>query len=545
MNGRLVERRISTQNAEERAEIQEVAASARLENRGTWITLLGRMKKVGSYVLLGEIASGGMASVHLGRLSGPAGFSRTVAIKRLHPQFAKDPEFVSMFLDEARVAARIRHPNVVQTLDVVAADGELFLVMDYVEGEALSRLLKRLSRQSVQIPLPIVSSIVSGALRGLHAAHEAKGEVGEPLEIVHRDVSPQNVMLGSDGVVRVLDFGIAKAVGRLQTTREGAIKGKLPYMAPEQLRGLALSSRTDVYAVGVVLWECLVGDRLFTGDEAHVVERILLGTVPAPSTRVPNVPPSLDAIVARATARAPSDRYASAAEMAVALENAVRPALPSEIATWLDHVAGASLRTRAARVHEQLQGGNAAGDAPILTPVSLESAIRESRRQPREGREVEDAPAKTELDPSETGLGLDAPRPAVSRRTVAVASFAVACVFGFGVAAWRYSADGADPADAQASTTLPIASAIASAVADPVGVPSTSAEPVAVAEGAPDAGAGATGASAKPIAASKAGAGTKAKPIVKPQPKPPRVDCSIPYTIDSTGKRVYRRECLK
>jgi serine/threonine-protein kinase len=181
------------------------------------------LKILGRYAVYGEIASGGMATVHLGRLQGPAGFSRTVAIKRLHPQRARDPEFVAMMLDEARLAAGIRHPNVVSTLDVVASDGELFLVMDYVEGESLARLLKQSRAIGERVPLPIVSSIVTGMLWGLHAAHETKADDGTPLDIVHRDVSPQNVLVGIDGVARVVDFGVAKASRRVQGTESGQL----------------------------------------------------------------------------------------------------------------------------------------------------------------------------------------------------------------------------------------------------------------------------------------------------------------------------------
>src|SRR5579863_8618035 len=198
-----------------------------------------------------------MATVHIGRLIGPVGFSRTVAIKRLHPQHAKEPDFVSMFLDEARLAARIRHPNVVPTLDVVATEGELFVVMDYVPGESLSRLAAATFAAGARFPLRAVVSIMAGSLHGLHAAHEAKSERGEPLGIVHRDVSPQNILVGIDGVARVLDFGVAKAAGRLHTTREGELKGKLAYMAPEQLETGTLTRQSDVYAAAVVLWETL------------------------------------------------------------------------------------------------------------------------------------------------------------------------------------------------------------------------------------------------------------------------------------------------
>ena len=205
---------------------------------------------LGRYALYEKIASGGMASVHIGRLLGPVGFARTVAIKRMHPQFAEDPEFVSMFLDEARLAARIRHPNVVQTLDIVSTDTELFLVMDFVQGESLARLIQSANSAGQHVPPEMVATIMVGVLHGLHAAHEAKDEQGEPLQIVHRDVSPHNVLVGTDGVARVLDFGVAKAAGRAQTTRDGQMKGKVAYMAPEQIRG-SVSRATDVYAASV------------------------------------------------------------------------------------------------------------------------------------------------------------------------------------------------------------------------------------------------------------------------------------------------------
>jgi eukaryotic-like serine/threonine-protein kinase len=193
--------------------------------------------RVGRYALFDALASGGMATVYLGRLTGAAGFSRTVAVKRLHPNFAKEADFVGMLVDEARLAGRIRHPNVVPTLDVVQLPDELMLVMEYVHGEALSKLLRNVAAAKAQIPLPIASSIMIGSLHGLHAAHEATDERGAPLEIIHRDVSPQNILVGVDGNPRILDFGVARATGRIQATGDGKLKGKLAYMAPEQLRG--------------------------------------------------------------------------------------------------------------------------------------------------------------------------------------------------------------------------------------------------------------------------------------------------------------------
>ena len=303
---------------------------------------------LGRYALYGKLAAGGMATVHFGRLMGPVGFARTVAIKRLHEHYAKDPEFVSMFLDEARLAARIRHPNVVPTLDVVATEGELFLVMEYVQGESLGAILRAALSTDETLPVPFVVSIVSQALHGLHAAHEAMSERGDPLNIVHRDVSPQNILVGVDGVARVLDFGVAKAAGRLQETRDGQLKGKMAYMAPEQLRGETVDRRTDVWAMGVVLWESLTGIRLFKGEnDIEVFGRILSAKVAAPSTHNAGVPPAIDEIALKALAPRAADRFASAREMARALERSVPLVPPSDVGDWVARLAANSLTARA------------------------------------------------------------------------------------------------------------------------------------------------------------------------------------------------------
>ncbi|MBX3130429.1 MAG: serine/threonine protein kinase [Polyangiaceae bacterium] len=309
--------------------------------------------RLGRYVLYDEIAAGGMARVHLGRQEGAVGFSRTVAVKRLHPHLAKDPEFVAMFLDEARLAARIRHPNVVTTLDVVATAGEVFLVMEYVEGVSLSDLIKAARREGGEMPPAMAAHIAAGALSGLHAAHEARDERGESLELVHRDVSPQNIIVGTDGVARVLDFGVAKAAGRLQTTEEGRIKGKMAYMSPEQLSSSGVTRRTDVFAAGVVLWEALTGRRLFQGaDPAEIVGKVLGLEIPAPSHYAPAVSAELDAVVLRALARDPAARFPTALEMAEALERAGGLLASREVGDWVRAHAGSAVRDRALRVAE-------------------------------------------------------------------------------------------------------------------------------------------------------------------------------------------------
>ena len=307
---------------------------------------------IGRYAIYDDIASGGMATVHLGRLIGPVGFSRTVAIKRLHPQFAKDPEFVSMFLDEARLAARIQHPNVVPTLDVVATGGELFLVMEYVRGESLGQLVRCAAERGERVPPRIAAAMISGALQGLHAAHESKDEGGAMLGLVHRDVSPQNVLVGVDGTARVLDFGVAKAENKVHATRDGQLKGKLLYMSPEQLEDNDIDRRTDIYAMGLVLFEVLCGERMFSGaKDGKAIAKIMRNEVRFPSSVVPALEP-FDPIVRKATVLATSERFATAREMALAVERVGGVASPAEVADWVEAYAGERINARTRRVAE-------------------------------------------------------------------------------------------------------------------------------------------------------------------------------------------------
>ena len=302
---------------------------------------------VGRYALYGRLAAGGMATVHLGRTLEADGSSRTVAVKRLHPQFCKDPEFVAMFIDEARLAARIKHPNVVETLDILTMGQELLLVMDYIRGECFSKLLRAARRKNLEPSIGVVGRIASGMLHGLHAAHEAKDDQGEPLNVVHRDISPQNVMIDADGAVKVLDFGVAKASARIQITRDGQMKGKLSYMSPEQLQGMPVDRRADVFACGVVLWEALTRRRLFVGEDAsEVLRKILRDEVPPPSEFVPGLSPEVDAVVARALCKDPEQRYQTAEELALDIEKIIEPASAREVSEWVHSVAGEILGKR-------------------------------------------------------------------------------------------------------------------------------------------------------------------------------------------------------
>lgn len=284
-------------------------------------SLAGR--RLGRYEVLTQLASGGMASVYVARAQGVAGFERLVAIKVLHPHLAHEAEFISMFLDEARLAAQIRHPNVVGTLDISDTEGDgYFLVMEYVEGDHLAALLTAAAKERKRMPIAVVVRVVLDALAGLAAAHSLRDAKGTPLRIVHRDVSPHNVMVGVDGVVRLTDFGVAKAEVRLSSTREGQFKGKLAYMAPEQASTGQADQRSDLFSMGIILWECLTGRRLFRGtNNAETLKKILHEDAPAPSLASDDLAP-FDPVLAKALARDPEARYQSAEEFAEAIERA-------------------------------------------------------------------------------------------------------------------------------------------------------------------------------------------------------------------------------
>lgn len=304
-----------------------------------------RPERVGPYAICGEIGSGGMASVHVGQLRSTSGFTRTVAIKRMHAELARSPEFVAMFFQEARLVGRIQHPNVVAALDCVAIDNDAMLVMEYIHGVSLNHLM----RQPVQMPLAIASAILVGAALGLHAAHEAVDENGNNLRIVHRDVSPQNILVGVDGIARVLDFGIAKAAKCVQHTRTGEVRGKVSYMAPEQLLGNRVDREADVYSLGVIMWELLTGQRLFPGKgPGQMLMRMANGPVSSPRRINPKLTPHVEAIVLKALARTPETRYRSALQFAEALESTIRPASQRVVGEWIATVGRDELAHRAA-----------------------------------------------------------------------------------------------------------------------------------------------------------------------------------------------------
>jgi serine/threonine-protein kinase len=336
-------------------------------------------QRVDRYELIGEIASGGMATVYLARLSGVGGFRRFVAMKRLHPHLAGEKEFVEMFLDEARLAAGIHHPNVVSILEVGASPVGYYLVMEYVEGDTLARLLARAAGKGQRLPTPIAVRIVLDALSGLHAAHELKDDQGKSLELVHRDVSPQNILVGIDGVARITDFGVARATSRLTSTRVGQLKGKLAYMAPEQASGDKLDRRADVFSAGVLIWETFAAKRLFKAEnEAATLSRVLNEPIQELWRIAPHLSHELSAVVEHALDRNRDTRFATAAEFADALEAAADGhdgiASPKEVAAFVTETIGEEIQQQREAVRAWLSRSEPSGVGPV-SPLSSPTSV--------------------------------------------------------------------------------------------------------------------------------------------------------------------------
>ena len=291
---------------------------------------------IGGYEIVGLLGTGGMAQVLLGRQTGPNGFERPVVIKRILPHLVRRQSFVDMFLDEARTIANIRHPNVVSIHDFRFEDGELFMVMEYLEGETAASLRRRLNARGERMPGALWCHIFAETCAGLYAAHQATNELGLPLNLVHRDVSPPNILVTYDGAVKLIDFGIAKSDHRSSQTDAGHIKGKYAYMSPEQAQGRPLDARSDLFSLGVVMFEMTTGRRLFKRDtDLLTVQAVCDDPIPEPSEAWPDYTPELHRICLRALARDPTERYQSAVELrrdllAVVRADASAP-LPEEV----------------------------------------------------------------------------------------------------------------------------------------------------------------------------------------------------------------------
>jgi serine/threonine protein kinase len=273
------------------------------------------LRRFGKYHLVQKLAEGGMAEIFLAKQLGAQGFERDVVVKCMLEHFSSSGEFVEMFLDEARVAARLFHPNIVQITDLGVADGRYFICMEYLPGEDLQRIIDRCSQRGTPIPISIAAKIIQAACEGLEFAHSYQ-EGGRPAQLVHRDVSPSNIIVTYQGHVKVLDFGIAKASSKLVQTQPGTVKGKLGYMSPEQARGEPLDARCDVFSLGITLHELLTGRRVFEKDsEVSVLMAMISQPIPPPSSIRADVPPAIDAVVMRAVEKDRRRRYPSAAAM--------------------------------------------------------------------------------------------------------------------------------------------------------------------------------------------------------------------------------------
>ncbi len=382
----------------------------------------------GKYQLLKKIASGGMGQVFLAQ-DGTQGFDKLVVIKRLLPHLAEDGEFLSMFDDEARIAARLNHPNLIQIFERGRVDGAYYLAMEYVPGENL-RHLDRDARQRGQ-PLPIGAScrIVSDAAAGLDYAHKLRDAQGQLLGLVHRDVSPQNILVGFDGAVKLIDFGVAKALDRQQHTATGILKGKYPYMSPEQASGEEIDHRSDLFSLGTILWELLTRSRLFKGTTDMItIRRVRDCQVQRPSQVNPELPVRVDELVLHALARQPGDRYPDAAAFRLAIEDFIvterLPASSAHLVSYLKELYGEEISTstnlsnldRMVRFEdsEHDSGGSTGSQRP--TPDALHSPLHESREEAKTGPGT---------------LLLESPRPRRRVRSVAI-SLAALCALALG-----------------------------------------------------------------------------------------------------------------
>src|SRR5262245_35849491 len=284
-------------------------------------TDLPRTFFLGRYRVVDEIGIGGMASVHLARVEGPGGFQKWVAIKRIHPHLVEDDQFVDMFLDEARIAAGINHANVAQVFDLGKDESTYWIAMEYLHGEPLREVMRRVEERSDRVPFHIAARICADAAEGLHGAHELRGRNGQLLNLVHRDVTPHNLFITYEGYTKVVDFGIAKVIDRLASTRAGTLKGKLAYMSPEQVRGQEVDRRTDIFALGVVLWELTTNRRLFRMEtDLDTLEKVQACVVPLPTTLMSNYPPELEQVVMHALPARREDRFQTARELSRALQ---------------------------------------------------------------------------------------------------------------------------------------------------------------------------------------------------------------------------------
>ena len=333
--------------------------------------------KFGKYLLLERIAVGGMAEVFVAKAFGVEGFERLLAIKKILPTMGEDAEFIRMFVDEARIAVQLAHANIVQVLELGKHDESLYIAMEYVSGRDLRQLMERFRKRQEPMPLPQACLIVGEVCEALDHAHRKRDAQGRALGIVHRDVSPQNVLVSFEGEVKLIDFGIAKAESRLQKTQSGILKGKFSYMSPEQVKGDAVDGRSDVFACGILLWELVCGEKLFVGDSDYaILEKVRLGAIQPPRSRNPRCPEALERAILKSLAIDPARRYQTASELH---DDLVRFTVASgavfgarQLATWLRE----EFRAEYENEQQRLRAWLAVGAPPSREPARREPAIR-------------------------------------------------------------------------------------------------------------------------------------------------------------------------
>jgi len=497
---------------------------------------LGTVEAVGKYRIVMPLGQGGTADVYLAVADGPSGFTKLVVVKVLRKSLASDADFRLMFVSEARLAARLHHPNIVQTNEVIEVDGASVLVMEYLDGQPLSQVIVRGKQGGFTLAMQL--RVLVDALAGLHAAHELADFDGTPLGVVHRDVSPHNLFVTLEGHAKVLDFGIAKLERSLVETEVGTVKGKLRYMAPEQIASDKLDRRADIYAAGVILWEALTGERMWkVSQEGEIRARVLAGDLPMSETVRPDVPPALARICRRALARAPGDRHATARQLADELDAAM-----TELGLAASH------REIGATVAQLF------ADVRAETKRTIEAKL---------GRASMATGLAAVSDTGETRV-LRASQPARRRPWGLMGGVAAAVIALLAVVIWRVAsvapeAGSASPAvsrprvgalappapAAQAQASLTATSPDATAKPDetatsPVAAPKTMRPPGAAAgkmtakrlPPAPPPGGGALPA-----------ADTALPPAASPPAQPPP-ECAHPFFVDKDGIKRFRPECM-
>ncbi len=358
---------------------------------------------LGRYRVVDEIGVGGMASVHLARVDGPGGFQKWVAIKRIHPHLVEDDSFVNMFLDEARIAAQISHPNVATVFELGTDDDTYWIAMEYLHGEPVREVMRRLEEMHRTMSPEIACRIIIDAAEGLHAAHELTGPDGRKLELVHRDVTPHNLFVTYEGITKVVDFGIAKFSSRISETRAGTLKGKIAYMSPEHVSGEQVDCQADIFGLGVVLWELTTGCRLFRAEtELDTLARVQECRVPPPSSIHPDYPLDLQAVVMKALARSRFERYRTARELSRALQQVlVRRGLfvgHEEVSTFMKSIFVDRMEKREAHLRWA---------AEVTQTVDVQRISRPSNASESSMLIVGDASAPTPAAPTAIGSGTD------------------------------------------------------------------------------------------------------------------------------------------